>query len=62
MLNPALGFYVQVQKVKLKQILQPESIPNYRICMNTMPHSAFIDRLHCYNKEVVSNGAHLNFY
>jgi len=30
--------------------------------MNTMPLPVFIDRHHCYNKEVVSVGTHLNFY
>jgi hypothetical protein len=27
-----------------------------------MPLTVYIDRHHCYNKEVVSTGNHLNFY
>jgi hypothetical protein len=34
----------------------------YWICINTMPLSVYIDRPHCYNKEVVSIWTHLNFY
>jgi hypothetical protein len=34
----------------------------YRICTNMMPLPVFIDIPHCYNKEVVSVGTHLNFY
>jgi hypothetical protein len=29
---------------------------------DTMPLPIFIDRHHCYDKEVVSVGTHLNFY
>jgi hypothetical protein len=33
----------------------------YGICINAMPLPVYIDRHHCYNKEIVSTGTNLNF-
>jgi hypothetical protein len=60
MLNTAFSFHGQGQLAKLKRITNLRIL--YRICMNTMLRSVFIDMHHCYNKEVVSVGIHLNFY
>jgi hypothetical protein len=35
---------------------------SYRICINTMPLPVYIDRHHCYNKDILSVGTHLNLY
>jgi hypothetical protein len=45
------------QTAKLKIMSQSENI-----VPNVMPLPVYIDRHHCYNKEVVSVGTHLKFY
>jgi hypothetical protein len=59
MLNTTLLFYEQGQSAELKKCSSLRIL--YRICTNTMPLPVVIDRHHCYNKEVVSAGTHLNF-
>jgi hypothetical protein len=44
------------QSAKLKRMSQSENI-----VPNMMPLPVYIDRHHCYNKEVVSVGTHLKF-
>jgi len=58
MLNTALWFYGQGQSAKLKKYRNLRIL--YQICMNTMLLSVVIDRQHCYNKDVVPIGTHLN--